>query len=287
MRFGGSGLKKRRAVLAAVLAAILCLWTGSAEAASTEERLTQIEQQLLEIRLIRENLAEQIAALGRLQDEVAQLRGALEELRHQLQTGSAPGPASADLEPRLARLERALGLQPWSGPAAASETGQPPAGSSTPLPSQPPAQAGAQPGTQASAGAPAAPSAPAVLTEDEAFEQAKQLYKQGRMEEAREAFRKFSEDFPASNKVPAAKFWTGETFYYQKRFEEAILEYQKVIQEHAQAEKVPSALLKQAFAFAEIKDTTSARLILQRLIKMYPKTQQAVIAKKKLATLRN
>ena len=39
-------------------------------------------------------------------------------------------------------------------------------------------------------------------------------------------------------------------------------------------------MLKQAFAFAEIKDSTSARVILKRLIKTYPDTQQAVIAKK-------
>jgi TolA-binding protein len=44
-------------------------------------------------------------------------------------------------------------------------------------------------------------------------------------------------------------------------------------------------MLKQAFAFAEIKDNTSAKLILQKLIKDHPKTQQAEIAKKKLATL--
>ena len=262
MIFKGGGLKVRLMALALAGALVIAFIPGPAPAASTEERLTRIEQQLLEIRLIRENLAEQVAALGRLQDEVAQLMGTLEELRYQLRTGS-PSASSSDLEPRLARLERALGLPPWAGSAAQVPTppqAAPPGGSPSQLPGQGSGQAGGLAGGQTASGPPATspspPTAPAVLTEDEAFAQAKQLYKQGRMEEAREAFRKFADDFPASNKVPAAKFWTGETFYYQKRFEEAILEYQKVIKEHAKAGKVPSALLKQAFAFAEIKGPT-------------------------------
>jgi len=241
-----------------VLAGCLLLASGlfqtGAEAASTEDRLTQLEQQIVEIRLIRENLAEQTAAVSRLQEEVAQLRGALEEIRHLLQ-----GSTLEALERRIARLESKLAS---AAPGAGLDQGGQP---TPPQTSTPPAQ---------------------PLTEDEAFAQAKGLFKKGDMVAARKAFSEFTKNFPASNKVPSAKFWIGETYYYQKRFEEAVLEYQKVIQEHPKSNKVASALLKQAFAFAEIKDTTSARLILQRLIKNHPKTQQAIIAKKKLATLK-
>ena len=266
----------RSTVFLPVLAGILLLgsgfFPGTAWTASTDDRLKAIEQQLFEIRSIRENLAEQTAAVGRLQEEMAQLRGALEELRHQIQGGGSSSALPGNIASRLARIESALGLSPLPGSGNAAGVGSTVGSGSSPtatLPSSPQTTL---------------PLAP--LTEDGAFNQAKNLYKQGKMEEARAMFQKFVTDFPASNKVPSAKFWVGETFYYQKRFEESVLEYQRVIQDHPKSHKVPAAMLKQAFAFAEIKDSTSARVILKRLIKSYPKTQQAVIAKKKLALIK-
>lgn len=258
-------------VVLSVLAGILLLGSGTfpgiASAASTNDRLEDIEQQLFEIRSIRENLAEQTAAVGRLQEEMAQLRGSVEELRHQIQGGSISSSLPRNIATRLSRIEAALGLSPLAGSGKnTADSGPTPTGT---LPSSPQTTG---------------PMAP--LTEDGAFNQAKNLYKQGKMKEARGVFLKFTSDFPASNKVPSAKFWVGETYYYQKRFEESVLEYQRVIQDHPKSHKVPAAMLKQAFAFAEIKDSTSARVILKRLIKTYPKSQQAVIAKKKLALIK-
>jgi len=240
---------------------VMLLLTQPALAASDKERLNALEQQIGELRLIRENLAEQTAAITRLQEDVAALKGALDELRHRMeQMGGI-----VELENRLTALEAKLAQQPGQ-PAQPGQPGE------TAGPSGQPEQPTEQP--------------PKLLTEDEAFQRAKELFKQTRMAEARQAFQKFTADFPASNLVPSAKFWVGETYYYERRFEEAILEYQRVIKDHPEADKVPSALLKQAFAFAELKDTTSAKLLLNRLIKDYPKTQQATIAQKKLDLLK-
>ena len=52
--------------------------------ASTESRLEELEKRAVEIGLMREALAEQTAILSRLQDELDQLKGAFEELRHGL-----------------------------------------------------------------------------------------------------------------------------------------------------------------------------------------------------------
>ena len=255
-------------VLAGVLILVLGLGARTSWADSTEDRLKDIERQLFEIRLIRENLAEQTAAVGRLQEDVAELRGMIEELRHQTQGGGQSGSLPQNLEARLARIEANLGLSPLTGGSGTGPVAGGPSPTGT-LPNTPQTTLAAPP-----------------LTEEGAFAQAKDLYKQGQMEEAREAFQRFVNDFPASDNVPSAKFWIGETYYYQKRFEESVLEYQKVIQDHPKSHKVPAAMLKQAFAFAEIKDSTSARVILKRLISTYPNTQQAVIAKKKLALIK-
>jgi TolA-binding protein len=45
-------------------------------------------------------------------------------------------------------------------------------------------------------------------------------------------------------------------------------------------------MLRQAIAFLEIKDKTSTRLLLKKIINKYPKSSEAQIAKKKLEALK-
>ena len=71
-----------------------------------------------------------------------------------------------------------------------------------------------------------------------------------------------------------------------KQYEQAILAFQKVIKKYPGGNKVPNALLRQALAFYELNDKTSAKLLLKKLIKQYPKTNEAKIAKNKLKTMK-
>ena len=70
------------------------------------------------------------------------------------------------------------------------------------------------------------------------------------------------------------------------QFEQAILAYQDVMKKYGKGNKVPGSMLRQAIAFYEIKDKTSAKLLLNKLIKQYPKSKEADIAKKKLETIK-
>jgi tol-pal system protein YbgF len=117
------------------------------------------------------------------------------------------------------------------------------------------------------------------------YDQAYALYKQGRYIDAREAFRKYAELYPDTNLTDNAYFWIGESYYEEEQFEQAILEYDKVVQSFPDGDKVPSALLKQAFAFDAIDGTLDAKILLKKIIREHPGSQQAEIAKKKLEIL--
>jgi len=67
-----------------------------------------------------------------------------------------------------------------------------------------------------------------------------------------------------------------------KQYEHAILAFQVLIKKYPKGNKVPKAVLRQALAFYEIRDKTSARLLLRKLIMKYPKSSEAKIAKAKL-----
>ncbi|MBW2619642.1 MAG: tol-pal system protein YbgF [Deltaproteobacteria bacterium] len=214
-----------------------------------EWRLADLERQVVDISQIREDMAEQYLTVLRLEEEVGQLKDLVARLQHQLDQLAG----QTSLAERLRRIETKLAdletTRPTPGEEEATEPSQPP-------------------------------------NEEEAYARAKELYKQHQMPQTRQALEDFIAEFPASNLVPAAKFWIGETFYTEQRYEEAILEYQKVIQDNPKTQKAASAMLKQAFAFAELKDPTSARVVLRRLVKDYPDSRQAEIARKKIATLK-
>jgi len=127
---------------------------------------------------------------------------------------------------------------------------------------------------------------PKELAEDEVYRQAKQAFDQGDSDAARNKFKELIERFPKSERADNAQFWIGEIYYREKWYEKAILEYQKVIENYPKGNKVPASLLKQGFAFLNLGDKANSRLILQELIKKYPKTNEAKIAKDKLKNLK-
>jgi len=118
------------------------------------------------------------------------------------------------------------------------------------------------------------------------YDEGLRLFKLGKYQEAKQAFREFIKENPNSPKVANAHFWIGECEYKQSRYEEAILEYNKVIKKYPRSNKVPDALLKQAFAFAKLGDKDSAKILLEKLVKSYPRSAQAKVAKRQLRLLR-
>jgi TolA-binding protein len=55
-----------------------------------------------------------------------------------------------------------------------------------------------------------------------------------------------------------------------------------VIENYPKGNKVPAALLKQGMAFHNIGDKPNSRHILEELVKKFPKTNEAKIAREKL-----
>ena len=212
---------------------------------------------------LRDQFAEQNAKVDVLTDELQMLRGRLEEAEHLAQRkASTPDSRGPDLErveriagsntERIARLEKYLNVESTEAPKPKEAPG---GGSEK------------------------------ALSENEIYTSAKMEFDRGNYEAAREGFQTFLERFPDSKNADNAQFWIGEIYYHEKWYEKAILEYQKVIEKHPEGNKMQAALLKQGFAFYSLGDKANARLILKELIKKYPNSTEAEIARKKLEGL--
>ena len=112
------------------------------------------------------------------------------------------------------------------------------------------------------------------------------LYREEKFNEAISGFKNFLSKYPKSDLADNAQFWIGECYMSLGQFEQAILAYQDVMKKYGKGNKIPSSMLRQAIAFYEIKDKTSAKLLLNKLIKQYPKSKEADIARKKLETIK-
>ncbi len=121
---------------------------------------------------------------------------------------------------------------------------------------------------------------------EEAYSNAYRIFKNGKYGLAKEEFRKFLKSFPNTEYSDNAQFWIGECDYFEGRYEEAIVEYEGVIQNYPKGNKVPNAFLKQALSFLKLGDKSSAKLLLQRVIKDYPNTTPARVARKKLVDIK-
>jgi tol-pal system protein YbgF len=132
----------------------------------------------------------------------------------------------------------------------------------------------------------AVPSAEAKTDPKAAYNACYKLFKDGQNEKAREEFQKFLKQYPKTPYSGSAQFWIAETWYVDDKYEKAIVEYEKVIKGFPTSDKVPHALLKQGISFQKLGDDGSAKIVYQQIMKKYPQTQQAKVARARLSELK-
>lgn len=212
-------------------------------------------------------LAQRLADLGQqvshLGDQLRTVQGRLDALEQRAEPAT-PSPLTTASLGQLEQDLKALAIRVAEVEAGALRT--PPA-------SPPP-----------SAAAPSSISAQRP-TGQQLYDQGYALYKQARYDDARQLLRQYATEHPGTNLTDNALFWVGESYYDQAQYEQAILEYDKVVQKFPQGDKVASALLKQAFAFDAIGDPTDAKILLRKVLREHPTSEQAAIARKKLEIL--
>ena len=245
-----------------------------------EERISkQMDQldQMLEKRekqdnKLRELFAGQDAEFYQLRNEVRQLSGRFEESEHRASRKRKDLSTTLEVhreklaslsetvelnDTRISRLAAYLGIESDEKLDAAVETQKDKAG-------------GGKSET------------PKDLPAEKLYAFAKKSFDQKNYETARDAFEKFLETYPDSDKADNARFWIGEVYFNEKWYEKAILEYQSVMDNYPKGNKVAAAYLKQGIAFQELDETGNARLVLKELIRKFPDTNEADIARKRI-----
>lgn len=210
----------------------------------------KIDQFASDIRVVREGLSDTNVKIGQLSQEVEALRLAIPQY---------PPPAAVPpVDPNAA---------PTGDPAAAADPAAP----------LPPAAAPPTP-------VPAAPLPPGTSPQ-RLYDTAWADYTAGQWDLCISGFDTYLRAFPRSVQADLAQFYIGECNFADGKHQEAVQAYTQVIVNYPKGQSVAPAYFKRGVAFGELGQIERARESFESVIKLFPDSDAARLAKQSLDRL--
>jgi len=115
------------------------------------------------------------------------------------------------------------------------------------------------------------------------YEQAAQDLTQGRYPLALQGFREYALRFSTTDLADNAQYGVGECLFAQAQFDSAALEYERIEGLYPQGDRVPAGLWKLALCREKLGQPAQARKALDELVKSFPLSGEAQLARDRLA----
>lgn len=122
--------------------------------------------------------------------------------------------------------------------------------------------------------------------EKQEFDAALAVLRKGDFAGAETGFVAFLKRYPQSGYKSSALFWLGNAQYAMRNYREAVANFRALVASEPAHMRAPEALLSLANSQIELKDTKSARKTLDDLVRGYPQSEAAAVAKERLAKLK-
>jgi TolA-binding protein len=130
-----------------------------------------------------------------------------------------------------------------------------------------------------------AEASPAVPTADQIYKGARDQHGRNALSTARMAYRELVKNYPNDPRVPDALFYIGETFASDAP-DSAVVYYTQVVTRFRTSSRASAALYRLGRLEEARRNTGAARSYYDRLIREYPATDDADLARERLKTLR-
>jgi tol-pal system protein YbgF len=228
---------------------------------------------------ISDNLQVVQSRVGKLSDQVTDLKSLLQSVDAKL-SGGAPssagsgGPGDMSAAPNPAAGEPS---DQTNGQSNGQTNGQSGSADAGPTGTQP--SGDAQPSNSSNAGGAMPPSAEVLYTS------ALRDFSGGNYDLAKQEFVDYLKNFPEAALASNARFYLGEIEFQAGNYHAAVAQYNDVINNYPHSFKAAAAHLKKGEAFAEQKLRTSAIHEFRLVVESYPGTDEARRAREKLAQM--
>lgn len=118
--------------------------------------------------------------------------------------------------------------------------------------------------------------------EQQAYDAAYNLLKNGQYDQAVPKFKSYIKTYPEGKYVANCHFWLGEIYYLQSDLKGALDEFQTITKNYKDSQKLPDAMLKIAVIHYDQGLYTTARKEFTSIKKTYPNTNVARMADQQL-----
>ena len=118
------------------------------------------------------------------------------------------------------------------------------------------------------------------------FDAALAMLRKGEFAPAQAAFLEFLTRYPNTGYKPSAYFWLGNAQYALRGYKEAIANFKSVVALAPDGPRAPEAALSIANCQIELKDPKAARKTLDDLVKVFPESEAASVAKDRLSKMK-
>ena len=122
--------------------------------------------------------------------------------------------------------------------------------------------------------------------EKQEFETALAVLRKGDFAAAQTSFLGFINRYPKSGYRVPALFWLGNAQYALRDYRSAVANFRALVAADPEHLRAPEALLSIANCQVELKDPKAARKTLEDLVKTYPQSEPASVAKDRLSKLK-
>jgi tol-pal system protein YbgF len=284
-------MRRQRALavplLAAALAAAGCVSTQDIEGINSQ--LSEIQRQVLQVQRqssSKEDVENLDAQVGRQMDSLlkteADMQVKLQDLSRQIDELQAK---LEDTNYRLGQLSQQIATTNQElksfrpAPLPPDATGLPPSpGSNTAGGAggaNPPAQAAPPTATPRPGGG--GGNDPKAL-----YDASYNDYLKGNHDLAIRGFQQYLDEYPGTDLADNATYWIGESYYRQRRFRQAIQQFDEVLARYGRSDKTAGALLKKGYSHLELGERTPGISELQKLLRQFPTSDEANLARGRL-----
>lgn len=123
-------------------------------------------------------------------------------------------------------------------------------------------------------------------TEKKEFDAALAILRTGDFAASQTAFTNFLARFPQTGYRSSALFWLGNAQYALRNYRDAVTNFRTMVTVDPDHIRAPEAFLSMANSQVELKDPKAARKTLEDLVKAYPQSEAAPVARDRLAKLK-
>jgi len=267
----------------AILLLSLCFQVQAKKGPTIQQRLTKLEQQINQPSEDRNSVADIVIENQKLQKEMAELRGIIEEQSHQIKSLKEKQKLLyIDIDTRLANIEAsnkpATTLNSIASTSDSTDTASSTNNNQT-LTVE--VDEGYNSGIQTTA----IDNEPVLSSDQDDYDIAFAHLRAGRFLESARAFEDFIQKYPNNELTDNAYYWLGESYYVKRQYPQALAAFQTLTEKFPASSKAPDSWLKIGYSYYEMDDVSQATENLQRVINSYPNTSIARLAQNRLRQL--